>query len=506
MTQLATPLVEVAKIEVEDGFNPRTHMDPEGLERLAASLSKTDVVQPLTVRPNGEDKFVVIAGHRRLEAAKIAGIEKVPVHVRESGDALTAALVENHHREDLDPVDTARGLKALGEELGLTTHKQIAEELAVSDTWVSQHLRLLNLPDGVQAHIAEGNVPVEAERDLRQVAKVSPRVAECVCEMGKRCKISGRDFVNQFAELLVATSKSRFENAPTMIDPRAVPLSKVIGDSKQCKELGDRYRSAHSYDQAEDPVLRFAEAEVDAARAAGCLVEHEIDHGEWVSTVAFITDAELAADLAVRAVERTEKEEAERAKGQAEFAAQSNGGDPNQTPEQAKEARRAKRQEAKQKASDARRFNEELGNSLLKRRGGASRKQHSLARAKALAAIVIADNERLAARGLRLVTPQLQDVEVKQLKSGESREKVSYADAEQCSEYLAKRVAKATSEGEVLEILGDALIASLLADEEELPQSKQVRGGIRASREVEKLLGADIKSVRPRRRRRKSGR
>ena len=171
MSQPTTPLVEVAKIDVEEGFNPRTHMDPEGLKRLAASLGKTDVVQPLTVRPNGDGKFIVIAGHRRLEAAKIAGIEKVPVHVRESGDALTAALVENHHREDLDPIDTARGLKALGEELNLSTHKQIAEELAVSDTWVSQHLRLLNLPEGVQAHIAEGEVPVEAERDLRR----SPR-------------------------------------------------------------------------------------------------------------------------------------------------------------------------------------------------------------------------------------------------------------------------------------------------------------------------------------------
>jgi ParB family chromosome partitioning protein len=164
MSQSTTPLVEVAKIDVEEGFNPRTHMDPEGLERLAASLGKTDVVQPLTVRPNGDGKFVVIAGHRRLAAAKLAGLEKVPVHVRSSGDALTAALVENHHREDLDPIDTARGLKALAEELNLGTHKQIAEELAVSETWVSQHLRLLNLPEGVQAHIAAGDIPVEAER------------------------------------------------------------------------------------------------------------------------------------------------------------------------------------------------------------------------------------------------------------------------------------------------------------------------------------------------------
>ncbi len=96
--------------------------------------------------------------------------------------------------------------------------------------------------------------------------------------------------------------------------------------------------------------------------------------------------------------------------------------------------------------------------------------------------MLIADNERLAARGLRLMTPQLQDVEVKQLKSGASREKVSYADNEQCTEYLVKRVADAGSEGEVLEIVGDAMVASLLADENELPQSKQVRGGLRVSR------------------------
>ena len=313
MSQPTTPLVEVSKIEVEEGFNPRTHMDPEGLERLAASLGKTDVVQPLTVKPNGDGKFVVIAGHRRLAAAKLAGIEKVPVHVRQSGDALTAALVENHHREDLDPIDTARGLKALSEELNLTTHKQIAAELAVSESWVSQHLRLLGLPEAVQAEIAAGSIPIEAERDLRKVAKVSPRAAECVCETAKRRKVSGRDFVNQFGELLVATSEGRFSDAPTLVDPRAVRLSEVIGDAKQRTELGDRYRAAHSWDDPDDPVLRFGEAELDAARAAGCLIEHQVDHGEWVSTVAFITDAELAADLAVRVIERIESEAAERA-------------------------------------------------------------------------------------------------------------------------------------------------------------------------------------------------
>ena len=72
------------------------------------------MVQPLTVRPIEGGKFAVIAGHRRLEAAKLAGIKKVPVHVRETGDARAAALVENLHREDLDPIDTARGLAGAG--------------------------------------------------------------------------------------------------------------------------------------------------------------------------------------------------------------------------------------------------------------------------------------------------------------------------------------------------------------------------------------------------------
>ena len=120
--------------------------------------------------------------------------------------------------------------------------------------------------------------------------------------------------------------------------------------------------------------------------------------------------------------------------------------------------------------------------------------------------MLIADNERLAARGLRLTTPQLQDVEVKQLKSGESREKVSYADAEQCSEYLAKRVEKAGSEGEVLEILADALIASCSPTRRSCRSQSRCAAASGPPREVEKLLGAEIKSVRPRRRRRKSGR
>lgn len=321
MTDLATPLLEVDKIEVVEGFNPRTRMDSDALARLAENLGRTDVVQPLTVRPIDGGKFALVAGHRRLEAAKLAGITKVPVHVRRNGNARSAALAENLHREDLDPIDTARGLGELAAELNLTTHRKIAEELNVSESWVSQHLRLLKLPEGVQTYIATGDVPVEAERELRGIAAVSPRIAECVCELAKRQKIKGREFVTAFGDLLAATAEARFESKPTMIDPSGAKLSDLIADAKKRRDLGDRHLAARPYTHTDNPTIRFAEAEVDAARAAGCLIEHQVDQGEWTSTVAFITDAEFAADLAERAVERIEKEAAERKKQEEQWRA-----------------------------------------------------------------------------------------------------------------------------------------------------------------------------------------
>jgi ParB/RepB/Spo0J family partition protein len=504
MSDLATPLLEVDKIEVVEGHNPRTHMNPEALARLAGSLSKTDVVQPLTVRPIDGGRFAVVAGHRRLEAAKLAGIKKVPVHVRKSGNARAAALAENLHREDLDPIDTARGLAELAAELELTTNKKIAEELDVSDSWVSQHLRLLKLPEGVQRYIAEGHVPVEAERDLRGIAEVSPRIAECICELAKRRKVKSREFLVNFGELFEAVAQARFEDKPTMIDPAAVRLSDVLADEKKRRDLGDLHLAARPHTHTDNPTLHLGEAEIDAARAAGCLVEHQVDHGGWTSTVSFITDAELAGDLAERVIERIVKEEAERKKREEEWRAHSQGREPAVTAEQKTEQRKAAYKERQEKAAAARTWNEVLGANMLKRRGGASRKQFALVRVKAMAVALIADNPTLAARGLRLVTTQLQEVEVKQLKTtGKNKEKVSYADSEQSRAYLIKRVMDCSSVNEVTEIVGDAMIASLLADENELPQSKRVRGCLRGSAEVEKLLAADIKSVRPRRQRRK---
>jgi ParB/RepB/Spo0J family partition protein len=499
MSESTTAVLDIDAIEMSDGFNPRTDFDEVGLAELEASIRQSGFVTALTVRPNGGERFVLIAGERRLIAAKRAGLKRVPVLIREDDGALAASIAENLIRADLNPIEEATALRRLGEAEKLGTHKELAARVGKSAAYVSERLRLLALPKGVQRHVAGGKVPVEAERELRKVAKVSPRIAECACELVARGDFKGRDLVTRFDEVLVAASEARFDEMPTMIDPGAARLSAVQADAEKRHALAERYCAARPWEKAEDPVIRLGEAEVDAARAAGCLIEHRIDDGGWVSTLAFITDRELAADLAERAIERIEKEAAKRAKEEAKWRARRGGSEEARTPEQEKDARKAEREEAKKAAADARRFNEDLGGKLLRRRGGASRKEHSLARAKALAAVVLADNDGMAGRGLRLVLPHLREVEVKTLKFGGSRERVSYADREQCAEYLAQRIDAAGSSNEVLELLADGLIAAMVADQAAVPQSSRVHWCSPARDKAEKLLAADIKSVHPRR-------
>jgi ParB/RepB/Spo0J family partition protein len=497
MNQATTPEIEVDKIDVEEGFNARTHQTADALDRLSSSLDKEGVVQPLLVRAGENGRVTVIAGHRRLEAAKLAGLETVPVNYYEGDRPRQASLIENLHREDLDPIDAARGLKAIAEEFELATNKEIAEQVQMSTRWVSERLRLLNLPEGVQRHVAAGVVPVEAERLLRKVAEVSPGVAECVCVSAKRHNVKPGDFVRDFDQLLAVTAEGRFEQKLTMIDARRITVSKVISDPQERQELAERINAADRYLVSEDPQVRLDETEIDAVRAAGCLIEHRVDQGDFYSVAAYITDAELAADIVHRAVERIEKQAKKREEEEAAWRSRSS--ELTGTPEEQKEARKLEREKAKQDASEARRFNEDLGRNLIQRRGKGSQRQHSLARAKAIAAVVLADNRELPARGLRLVLSQLQEVEIKELKSGEQRQKVSYADVDQCRQFLANRIEEARTPNEVLEMLTDALIAGIVADPTEVAQSKRVSWWTGAEEQVKKLLGADIKAVKPRR-------
>jgi ParB family chromosome partitioning protein len=501
MTIQTTPTIEVAKIDVAEGFNARTTMEADGIARLSASIATEGVVQPLLVKATKDGRATVIAGHRRLAAAKLAGIAEVPVTYYEGDRDRPASLVENLHREDLDPIDAAKGLKAIAEEFALTTNKEIAAQVKMSERWVGERLRLLRLPEGCQTRIASGPVPVEAERVLRKVAEVSPRIAECVCEMAVRRKVAPRDFVREFADLLAETAEARFDGKPTMIDARSVSFD-VVADREERADLLARYEATRPHLLGSKFGFRLGESDLDAVRAAHCLVEHKVDEGGFYTTVAYITDREMAADIVRRTVESAEATAKKRAEEEAAWRQRS--GQIEQTPEEQKEARKAERAKAAQASVKARTFNADLGRNLVKRRGKGTRREHSLARAKAVAAVLLADNENLAARGLRLVLPQLQDVEVKTLKSGEERQKVDYSGIPECQAYIENRIAEAKSADEILELLADTLIAALVSDESELPQSRRIHWWSPVADRIRKLLANDIKAVKPGRQTRKA--
>jgi ParB family chromosome partitioning protein len=155
-------------------YQPRTKMDEAALRELADSIRAQGVLQAILVRPidnaNGSVTHEIIAGERRFRAAKLAGLTEVPVLVREVDDQAAAAmaLIENMQREDLNPMEEARGVQRLIEEFKFT-HEQAAEAVGRSRSAVSNLLRLLNLAKPVQSMLMAGDLDMGHARALLAV-------------------------------------------------------------------------------------------------------------------------------------------------------------------------------------------------------------------------------------------------------------------------------------------------------------------------------------------------
>jgi ParB family transcriptional regulator, chromosome partitioning protein len=132
-------------------FQPRSNFDGQALEELAASITKLGIVQPLTVRDSGNGRYQLIAGERRLRAARLAGLTHVPAFIRTADDQamLELALVENIQREDLDAMEVAISFQRLIDECRLT-QEQLSERVGKQRSTVANYLRLLKLPAEIQ--------------------------------------------------------------------------------------------------------------------------------------------------------------------------------------------------------------------------------------------------------------------------------------------------------------------------------------------------------------------
>jgi ParB family transcriptional regulator, chromosome partitioning protein len=138
---------------------PRSYFDEEALATLTASVAELGVLQPILVREVAEDRFELIAGERRWRAAKRAGLPSIPVVVRTADDVLSLeqALVENLHREDLNPLEEAAAYQQLMEEFRLT-QEQVAQKVGKSRSAVANTLRLFQLPPSIQRLVAENQL------------------------------------------------------------------------------------------------------------------------------------------------------------------------------------------------------------------------------------------------------------------------------------------------------------------------------------------------------------
>ncbi len=149
-------------------FQPRTRFDEPALRELADSILATGVLQPILVRRRADDGgYQLVSGERRLRAAQLAGIENIPALVKEVGDRemLELALVENVQREDLNPIDEAKGYHSLASKLTMT-HEQISQRVGKHRSVVTNALRLLALPAEIQDMVSRGTLSAGHARAL----------------------------------------------------------------------------------------------------------------------------------------------------------------------------------------------------------------------------------------------------------------------------------------------------------------------------------------------------
>ena len=205
--------ISIDKIK-SNPYQPRTKMDEGKLLELSSSIKEKGIIQPVVVRPVGEE-FELVAGERRLSAAKKLGWEKIPAVITgklSKEEMLELSLIENLQREDLNPIDTARGYKRLLEECSLS-QDQMAQRIGKNRSTIANTLRLLNLPEEVQELISDGQLSEGHARTILSLSNEKERIA-----LSKRVIKEGLS-VRKIEELVYGKKKDSGIKRKTKITP-----------------------------------------------------------------------------------------------------------------------------------------------------------------------------------------------------------------------------------------------------------------------------------------------
>ncbi len=169
-------MIDIQLIEANP-FNPRTHFEKDALEELRSSILTHGIIQPLTVRKLGRDRYQLISGERRFRASQLAGLTEVPAYIRIANDQtmLEMALVENIQREDLNAIEVAISYERLIDECKLT-QEQLSDKVAKSRSHIANHIRLLKLPAVIQAGVRDQLISMGHARALLSITNESEQL------------------------------------------------------------------------------------------------------------------------------------------------------------------------------------------------------------------------------------------------------------------------------------------------------------------------------------------
>ena len=258
---LAEDLNSVSSLTIEKveprSDQPRSVFDQETLAELAESISQYGLIQPITVRKLPSGYYQIIAGERRWRASRLAGLKEVPVRIIEADDrrAMELALVENLQREDLNPIEEAKGYKTLIEEYGMT-QEEASQSVGKARSSVTNALRLLNLTPPVMAMLEDGDISAGHARALLAVKDEADqlRVATKVVEESLSVRQT-ENLASKMAELAEKKEKPQKSVNPLEVDYLAdteKQLTSALGRRTQIRDSGKKGKIELEYYGTDD--------------------------------------------------------------------------------------------------------------------------------------------------------------------------------------------------------------------------------------------------------------
>ena len=238
--QQSKPMTEMAEVALSaiepNPLQPRTMFDDEALQELSASIAQLGVIQPITLKPNGKDRYIIISGERRWRASQLAGLETIPAYIREVDDENlhAMALVENIQRENLNAIEIALGMKRLIEECGLT-QEAMAEKVGKKRSTVSNYMRLLSMPSEVQLALKDGIITMGHAKAIGGLDLDLQLKALKKCVKKSLSVRQAEMLARKMAETTTKTKEGEDEEYPESYSRLVMELERIISDNISIK-------------------------------------------------------------------------------------------------------------------------------------------------------------------------------------------------------------------------------------------------------------------------------